>query len=805
MKKTLLLEGLRNIKNKKAAFLTLCLIITLGLGGFCAAQLAKSSMKAAGRDFFAACHFKDYDLFSTYGVDREDVDKIGALDGVAAAEGRYETDAVYSFGSTDQNVRALSLTAKVSVPYLTAGRLPVQEDECLVDPDLLADSGAQIGDQISLRGKDKSSDGLSGLYTVTGTAYHPDYLRRDKVYTVVLLPEAFDATGALPYSSVSVCAVAPSGADVFSDDYFVLTGSTKTSLEELTESLRADKRRRMESVQPGAEVPDSMIGNWIVLDRRSNSGYTEYRSTIGAVSGAGIGFGILFLVVTAMECYSTVSLLVEEQKKILGTEKAFGFRPREMLSRYLLFGVGASVIGALLGAGLAMTLGKTLLWLMKQTELYIFNAEELTFLPGMMAGAGVGTAALCALSAIFACLSLLRSDANDLMKGNVSVRSRETGRSRSHSVYRQLILRNVLREKSRVILTVVVTAASCALIGASITVKLAYDGMNHRQLSEVWLYDLRVDLNPETSGSVREKLETEMDAQGTAWVSAGYGSCLFENNDRLDGAVVICADSDTLGRIVGLKDPLSGAVHVPDDEGVLIQYRMGENMGIGAGDSLTVLDAAFQRRDCLISGLVQNYQKHIILFTPACYRSLFEEDFPQDSYFVRLNGTDDQALRNALLSVCGDLSFERADSFFDQYRSIAFMYNIVVLAVTVIAIVISFVILINLAAIFISRKKRELIIMRVNGFSLQKTLGFLIGEVIVTTVIGLILGILIGIPAGSVVVRLMETPHVMFVREIQPLAWVAAVLIEGFFAVLIYGLAMRRAKEYQLNELAEAC
>jgi ABC-type antimicrobial peptide transport system permease subunit len=216
-----------------------------------------------------------------------------------------------------------------------------------------------------------------------------------------------------------------------------------------------------------------------------------------------------------------------------------------------------------------------------------------------------------------------------------------------------------------------------------------------------------------------------------------------------------------------------------------------------------VLDAGFRRRECRINGFVQNYQKRIILFTPACYRNLFDADFPQNSYFLRLNGTSDQALREALLAISDDLGFERADSFFDQYRAIAFMYNAVVLAVTVIAILISFVVLVNLASIFVSRKKRELIVMRINGFSLRRTRGFLIGEAFVTTVMGLVLGVLAGIPIGSVAVRFMETPDVIFVREVQPAAWAAAVLTEGLFAMLIYGMVVKRVKYYQLSDLSD--
>ena len=1113
-RKALITEARRSVQRNRSAFLSLCVIILLGLAGFFAAQYAEKSMKTAGTEFFETNRFKDFDLYSSLGVEEEDVAQIRSVPGVTAAEGRFSSDAVYSFASTEQAVTALSLTEQVSTPMLTEGRLPTEAWECLVDPDLLEDSGAAIGDEIRLRitgpglsetmdeaysemqeeideaektvsdadaqladamtqfseaeslikdgeeeiadaekrlavaeaaildanerleeaggeeaieaaaqelaeaekalkifadsldsgllalldGEEKiraviglseeygiplvddsasfekqvdqlqskleraeqlsnriKRDGLpippgperdaieqeiekfapgktpeelldelddiipvlqaaldeyergridyyymgeqyldavtlyerysrrlsdaieklnelkeaeqmledgkaeleaakkeleekraelednrlvleekqqeleeakqeladakrdldflkisvgelhSGTYTVTGTAYHPDWLRRDSTYTVVVLPEAFGSGEESPrYHSVSVLTDAGSEEDLFTDTYFTAVEGVKEALEQTTETLREDWRSRFQERFPDEEMPEELQENWIVLDRRSNAGYTEYRSTIGAVSGAGLSFGLLFLFVTGMECFSTVSLLVEEQKKLVGTEKAFGFRHAEIRFRYTRFGVLAALIGAVLGFALACGMGKLLLILLDQTGLYVFSANKLYLRPGLTLAVCVSVMVFCALVAVLACGELLRSSADDLMKGASSGSSRflKPARSRPKNLYSSLILRNMLQEKGRVIMTVIVTAVSCMLIGAGITVKLAYDGMNIRQLRDVCLYDIRVDLGAGTEESVRRQLETEMNTLGVSWVPACYESCLFENGDRLDGTLLLCAEAERLGEIIGLTDPVSEMPLVPDDEGVLIQLRMAENLDLSPGDSLTVLDTRFKRVTTPVSGAFQNYQQRMIALTPARYAALFGVESAPNSYFISFNGIDDQTFRDALTAISPELSFERADSFFEQYRAIAFMYNAVVLGVTVIAILISFVILINLAAIFISRKKRELIIMRINGFSLRKTRAYLIREIAATTVIGMVLGVLCGIPGANLVVRFMETPDIMFVRDVQPVAWLIAVALEASFACIIYGRALREVKYWSVEDLA---
>ena len=120
---------------------------------------------------------------------------------------------------------------------------------------------------------------------------------------------------------------------------------------------------------------------------------------------------------------------------------------------------------------------------------------------------------------------------------------------------------------------------------------------------------------------------------------------------------------------------------------------------------------------------------------------------------------------------------------------------------TVIAIIMSFMILTNLANIYVSRKKKELIVMRINGFSVSKTIHYLARETIVTTVLGLTLGVLAGSLGNELVMRLLEQPDVQFIRTINPLAWIIAVGLESFFAIIIYSTAFRRVKHLNFREI----
>ena len=114
----------------------------------------------------------------------------------------------------------------------------------------------------------------------------------------------------------------------------------------------------------------------------------------------------------------------------------------------------------------------------------------------------------------------------------------------------------------------------------------------------------------------------------------------------------------------------------------------------------------------------------------------------------------------------------------------------------------SVMILSNLANIFLNRKKTELTVMRINGFSIKQTKGYLSKETIVTTAAGLILGVLVGAIATPFVIKAMEQPDLQFIRSFHVIAWVAAVAIETLFSLVINSLVFRKVKDLNFRDVA---
>ena len=102
---------------------------------------------------------------------------------------------------------------------------------------------------------------------------------------------------------------------------------------------------------------------------------------------------------------------------------------------------------------------------------------------------------------------------------------------------------------------------------------------------------------------------------------------------------------------------------------------------------------------------------------------------------------------------------------------------------------------------YILQKKRELTIMRVNGFSLFQTINYVARELVICTVIGIIIGLLCGDRLGRLVLGLCESDQLTFDKTIQWEAWLFAALLTLFFTILISAPVFAKIRKLDLSDL----
>ena len=592
-------------------------------------------------------------------------------------------------------------------------------------------------------------------------------------------------------------------------EYYAEKARYEEKLAEAIELLGENRAKAEEKLaEARAEADNIAPCDWIVLDRKSNAGYIDMKSNIDAIRDVGIVFGVLFTIITAIVCFSTLVIIIDEQKTLVGTSKAFGFYRREVLAKYLVFGVSAALVGALLAVGAAMILSGILQKSFTVTGMYPIKQAKSIITVGPTVLFSLLIAAVTVAATVVACLDILRSPASFLMKGSVLRKEKKNRKKEKKevsktggSLYSRLIIRNMIQDKARVLVTISVIAFSCMLTGMGISMKYAFDGMMNRQSRVVNRYDILMSMNADVTEEDEAALVSVLESSNTGFMPATMMSTLYRWNGRLDAVSLICANPERIDEFYGITDIKGSDIPLPED-GILIQKRMNESYGMEVGDDLPVLDSKLRSHDAKIAGIFVNYAGRAIVMSPAAYKDVFGEANTANCYFIRLNGADPDRLTAELLGVSDNISFSYNGDFRSKFESVSKLYDLLVLIITGISILISFMILTNLANIYLTRKKTELTVMRVNGFTVRECRGYLSKESLYTTVIGLAVGVLAGAVLTPLIIKAVQQPDLEFDKSFHITAWAAAVIMEALFAALINSFVYRKIKDLRLRDIA---
>ena len=494
--------------------------------------------------------------------------------------------------------------------------------------------------------------------------------------------------------------------------------------------------------------------------------------------------------------YATISKMIDEQRTLVGTTKALGFFNREIFAKYLLFGLSATVVGVLLGVLLARFVFEPFI-LRGYSAYYTYDTTAPTMTVGptlivLLAGSGL---AVCAIT--LACFRLLRTPAIQLMQQAVPKGRKRSakGGKRLLSLYSRLILLNIRTDLKRVIVTIVSAAGCCALIVIGFTLKAAVNGAVKNQYSSVVHYDAKVQYE------YSDEIEAELTAAGAECVPLYDVFITYRITDNQVGEL-LCGDIGDIETMYRLNDWRTGEPIASTDEGILIQRRLAEIDGLDIGSEFQITVRGANAAKVRVAGIFENYIGRSMVMSTGYYASLFGAEPTPNSFLIRLNGADEETLRTRLKEQSGFTSYTPATADRSMFDSATSVVNSIVVLFIVLAAILAGVVLTNLTNIYIMQKKRELVVMRINGFTVREVIGYCTRETIVTTVAGIVLGIALGSGIAYRIVRSMEQAFIRFDRSVSLLAWLYGALITVLFTVIINVIVLQKVKHLKLTDVA---
>jgi len=253
MKRTQVKDALRNIRKQRVSWLAIVVIAMLSVTAYLGINFAARGIARNANDFYDETNFRDAEIISTLLLTQDDLNAIRAVEGVADAEGVYQTEGKIENAGLRESVDVVSLTERINIPRLLEGRLPEKDGECAVEQPVLEALGLSVGDTIRItdaRG-DAAKYLLADEFVITGVIHHPDHVALPEAVPgnrdVVVLPETFDREELDNcYMKAAVRFEINGELDRFEEEYLTASAAVTARLEAISaerEALRSEEVR----------------------------------------------------------------------------------------------------------------------------------------------------------------------------------------------------------------------------------------------------------------------------------------------------------------------------------------------------------------------------------------------------------------------------------------------------------------------------------------------------------------------------------------------------------------------------------
>lgn len=810
---------LREIKRTFTKFLSIFAICALGVAFFAGIRATSPDMKEAGDRLYNTYNLSDISVISTSGLTADNIRDLESIEGIQAVRASLFVDAMArGTGEKEKNLRLYSMPIKLKSEYaplidlipdygidtspeyemngveIVSGRMPLNDTETALDYTLEGSLVKQLGDEITL-----TTAGGTVTLRVVGFIRSPMYISMFERGTSSIgngtsdgfayaSGNAISSLGTkLPvmsllntyYTRADIVISGKEGLSAYSDEYEALVNEVTDRIE---------------------DYASTQSGTWYIQDRSGNPGYSDYSENTDRIAAVGDVFPLIFFIVAALVCLTTMTRMVEEQRIEMGTMKALGYGGWQIAMKYAVYAMSACISGGVVGAIIGFKLFPYVI--MKGYSIMYYLGKLETPYRADIAFMAIAAMAVCTAAATFsACYASLKEVPATLMRPKAPKAGRRVLLEKIPFIWKKLsftskvTVRNLFRYKKRFFMSVIGIAGSGALLVTAFGLNDSIFGIIEKQFGDIWQMDVQAYVYEAMPLADMQEL------LGKNPANDDFDSVMFcldsqmecKNGGKSQNGVHLLGveSAESMAGRVSLHN--GGTPVTLDDSGVVVTAKLAETLSIKAGDEINMRTGGEDHLMRVI-GVADNYVYHYVYITAAYYETVFGKAMQYNGFMGNLkDGLTDEtmdAMSTQLLSDSRMYTVRTIGSIYASVWDSLSILNYVVLVLILGSGMLTFVVMLNLTNINIGERMRELATLRVLGFYDKEMYDYIFRENNALSVIGAFVGLVFGKIMHLFVIRTCEVDMVMFVRSAKPLSYVYAFALTIVFS-LIVNLLMR--------------
>ena len=572
------------------------------------------------------------------------------------------------------------------------------------------------------------------------------------------------------------------------------------------ENKIADARKELE--QARRDIEDIEECEWYLLGRNTNTGYVSYSMDADRMGNLASVFPLIFFLVAALVCLTTMTRMVEEQRVTIGGLKALGYSKGIIAVKYVGYGFLASTVGALLGLAVGLTL---LPWIICNAWNIIYTLGPIQYglEPVTSAVACLAAIGTVTLSALGACFSTLAAVPAQLMRPKAPPAGKRVLLERLPFLWRQLsfnykiTIRNLFRYQRRFWMTVIGIGGCAALIVTAFGLRGSIFDIMDKQFEEIYGYTAQIGLvDKVTPGELREVTQAlDEDPLAEGWLVCCSASMTAETDAyTVDCTVQVFPDQASMVPFIHLRHRTDDEPVTLSDDGVVLTEKLASLLDVQPGDTIT-LDGD-SRVEVRVADVTEHYIQHYVYMTDAYYETVFGTE-PRQNLVLADYPVEDPAaedLERELVGLDGVTSLTRMEDTREIYGSSLESVDYAVILIIVCAAALAFVVLYNLTNINITERMRELATLKVLGFYDGELSAYIYRENVILTVFGVAMGMVMGKLLHQWLILTVEIDMLMFGRQLSLSSYAYAVVLTVLFSLLVNLAAHRKLKKLDMVE-----
>ena len=708
----LLKKLFRTLWHYKAQFISMVLMIALGIGVFLGFNIEWYSLEKNLTEIYEATDFADYRIYAEQAFSEKDLHAVLAVEGVEDAT-RYLSVITSVKDSEDTLALTVVENPKVSGMLVTSGQAydPESPDGIWLSDSYAVANGISVGDSVTM---------IYKMITVTGTVKG---MVKSSEY-LICLP---DETRMMPdYSSHGYAFISPKMLDasilamyrLIIGDSLYMQLNVKSSLE------KADFVEKM----------DRALGRTLlVLSKDETISWAEAQGEVDEGKTMGSILPVLFLAIAILTMVTTMHRITVSEKTQIGTLKALGFRDNRILRHYTSYALIIGILGSILGIAIGYGLGWFILNPDSAMATYLDMLSWTLYAPAFCWIVIILINTFLTLIGFLSVRKMLKGTAADALRPYTPKRMKhmaveETKRFKALGFGTKWILRDLLRHKSRSWMTLFGIVGCMVLLVGGMGMKDTLDSFMDVFFDRAYNYTTKINLDTE---SVKNEEALKIaDAYAGDWVAQRS----VQVGDQGISLEIYNITHDK----IRFADRNMNVIPLGDD-GVYISERVAKAHHLSEGDSLAFSPYGTDEQYTVrIVGICKCLAKCIMMTRSYA-------DQAGIGYTISAVFTDETEITaNAHI-----LNIQNKQAIMDSFVTFIDLMNKMIWLLVIAAVALGIVVLYNLGVMSYTERYREMATLKVVGFKNSKIGRLLISQNLWLTV----LGILIGLPAGAGVLQ----------------------------------------------------